>query len=233
MIQIRRSLERGHINLGWLDTYHTFSFGNYFDSKHMGFRNLRVINQDRVEPKKGFDTHPHKNMEIITYVIQGQIEHQDSLGTKQQISAGQIQVMSAGSGIRHSENNPSESSTLELLQIWILPNKVNLKPRYSDLTIPEETVRNQLGLIVSPDGRNNSAMIHQDVFIFATKTNKNIDLQHNIKKDRYAWLQIVKGRFLINKLELAKGDGAAVSEESIIKIQNLDSDGEFLLFDLN
>ncbi len=231
MITRRPGNERGHANYGWLDTYHSFSFAGYYDPKHTGFRALRVINEDRVQPGKGFGTHPHRDMEIITYVLEGALEHKDSMGNGSIIKPGDIQRMSAGTGITHSEYNPSKSERVHLLQIWILPQQEGLKPSYEQRAFKAEEKRGQLRLIASPDGRDGSVTVHQDVELYATVLAPGEQVTHRLKPNRYAWVQVPGGAAKLNGLSLQAGDGAAVSEEEILEIKANDS-AELLLFDL-
>ncbi len=231
MITRRPGNERGHANYGWLDTYHSFSFAGYYDPKHTGFRALRVINEDRVQPGKGFGTHPHRDMEIITYVLEGALEHKDSMGNGSIIKPGDIQRMSAGTGITHSEYNPSKSERVHLLQIWILPQQEGLKPSYEQYAFKAEEKRGQLRLIASPDGRDGSVRVHQDVELYATVLAPGEQVTHRLKPHRYVWVQVPGGAAKLNGLSLQAGDGAAVSEEEILEIKANDS-AELLLFDL-
>jgi quercetin 2,3-dioxygenase len=228
MITIRKSNERGHIKHDWFDTYHTFSFGDYLDPQHTHFQTLRVINEDLIKPSTGFPFHSHQDMEIITYIISGAIEHQDSLGNKGQIRKGEIQFMRAGSGITHSEANPSAVEETHLLQIWIFPNQKNLEPKYQQKQINLHSKPNQLLLIASPNGENNSFEIYQDAKVYACIL-QNKEIQYNISRSRSAWLQIVAGNLSINSTTVSSGDGIAIRDETQLKISG---DGEFILFDL-
>lgn len=232
MITLRPGNERGHANHGWLDTYHTFSFANYYDRRHMGFRDLRVINEDWVQPGQGFGTHSHRDMEIITYVLEGALEHKDSLGNGSVITPGEVQRMSAGTGIAHSEFNPSPTEPVHLLQIWILPNRQGVEPSYEQKTIPTEEKLGQLRLIAAPDGREGAVMIHQDVALYASILKPGDRVSHGLSPDRHAWLQVVQGSLALNGLPLAAGDGAATSGESSLEIHS-EAGAEILLFDLN
>lgn len=231
MIQIRKANERGHLDFGWLDTYHTFSFGEYHDEKFMGFRSLRVINDDRVQKGVGFPTHPHRNMEIITYILDGALEHKDSMGTGSVIRPGDVQLMTAGSGVTHSEFNPSKKDPVHLLQIWILPNQNNLKPGYQQKSFSEKERSDQLRLLVSPDGQDGSLTIHQDARLFASLLNKGKRVEYDLKPGRHAWIQVAKGELTLNGKGLKTGDGAAISDEARLTIE-AGSPTEFLLFDL-
>ncbi len=231
MITIRKSEERGHFNLGWLDTYHTFSFDQYYDPAHMHFRSLRVINEDRVAPGRGFPTHSHRDMEIITYILSGALEHRDSMGNGSVIRPGDVQRMSAGTGVSHSEFNPSNTEVCHLLQIWILPNAQNLPPSYEQKFFSEADRRGRLRLIATDDGREGSVTIHQDARVYATILGPDQNVVHTLDEHRYAWLQVARGTIQLNELEMKQGDGAAVSEESELKITAHDQ-AEALLFDL-
>lgn len=231
MITIRKSEDRGHFDLGWLDTYHTFSFDQYYDPAHTHFRSLRVINEDRVQPAKGFPTHSHRDMEIITYILAGALEHRDSMGNGSVIRPGDVQRMSAGAGVAHSEFNPSAAESVHLLQIWILPQSQNLPPSYEEKHFSEEERRGSLRLIASTDGREGSVKIHQDLQLFATLLDGGQSLAHELAAGRYAWLQVGRGTIRLNETELKQGDGAAVSNESKLTISAHDN-AEFLLFDL-
>jgi quercetin 2,3-dioxygenase len=214
-----------------LDTYHTFSFDQYFNPAHMHFRRLRVINEDRVAPGQGFPTHSHRDMEIITYILSGALEHRDSMGNGSVIRPGDVQRMTAGSGVSHSEFNPSQSEAVHLLQIWILPNARNLPPGYEEKHFAEDERRGRLQLIASEDGREGSVTIHQDAKVYATLLEAGQTVTQAIDPDRYAWLQVARGTIRLNEMELRQGDGAAVSKESELAIAAHDQ-AELLLFDL-
>jgi redox-sensitive bicupin YhaK (pirin superfamily) len=231
MITIRKAQERGHFDLGWLNTYHTFSFDQYFDPNHMGFRSLRVINEDFVQPGQGFPTHGHRDMEIVTYILQGALEHRDSMGNGSIIRPGDAQRMSAGTGVRHSEANPSPDAPVHLLQIWILPNEKNLQPEYEEKKFSDDDKRNRLRLIVSPSGEEGSVRIHQDSKVYASLLEKDREVNRPLENGRSAWLQVAAGSVVLNDLSLAQGDGAAVSQESNLRIRAQDP-AEVLLFDL-
>ena len=231
MLTIRRSGERGGGDHGWLKTHHTFSFNDYWDEKWMGFRSLRVINEDSVAPNSGFPTHPHRDMEIITYVLSGQLEHKDSLGTGSVILPGDGQRMTAGRGIRHSEYNPSATEKVHLLQIWILPDKQGYNPGYEQKTFPEAEKRGRLRLIASNDGDDGSVKIHQDAKLFVTLLAPGEKVRHALGAKRHAWLQVAKGEVELNGQKLGQGDGAAVSDEKQLAIK-ASKDSEVLLFDL-
>lgn len=231
MITVRRSEERGHANHGWLDSYHTFSFANYYDPDYMGFRHLRVINQDRVAPSMGFPTHPHRDMEIITYVLDGALEHKDTLGTSSVIRPGEVQRMTAGTGIAHSEYNHSKNEPVQLMQIWILPEAKGLQPSYEQKMYSADEKRGKLRLVASRDGRDNSVSIHQDVNLYATLLEAGEKVLHEIQSGRHVWVQVARGEIMLNGIPLKAGDGAAISDESIVAIEGIAS-AEVLLFDL-
>jgi redox-sensitive bicupin YhaK (pirin superfamily) len=231
MINIRRSSERGGGDFGWLNTRHTFSFDQYYDPKWMGFRSLRVINEDRVAPATGFPMHPHRDMEIITYVLEGALEHKDSLGTGSIIRPGDGQRMSAGRGIRHSEQNPSATDSVHLLQIWITPDQRGHEPSYEQKEFPESEKRGKLRLLASPDGKDGSVTIHQDASLYVSLLSPGQTVTHELRKGRYAWLQVARGAVTVNGKALAQADGAAVESESKLEIQGTE-DSEILLFDL-
>ncbi len=231
MIQIRQADTRGLANFGWLNSRHTFSFGHYYAPEHMGFATLRVINEDRVQPGQGFDTHGHQDMEIISYVLEGALEHKDSIGTGSVIRPGEVQRMSAGTGIRHSEYNHSKSDLVHFLQIWILPETTGLEPSYEQKEFPEAEKRGTLRLVGSRDGRNGSVTIHQDVDLYATLLKDGDQVTHSLGDGRKAWVQVTRGVVQLNGQQLGPGDGAAISEEENITIQGT-SDTEVLLFDM-
>jgi redox-sensitive bicupin YhaK (pirin superfamily) len=231
MIRIRKAAERGHAEHGWLDSWHTFSFADYHDPKHMGFRSLRVINDDRVAPGKGFGTHPHRDMEILSYVLEGALEHKDSMGTGSQIKPGDVQRMSAGTGIFHSEFNASASESVHFLQIWILPERAGLPPGYEQRNFPLNDRRGALRLIASRDGAQGSVVVHQDVRLFGGIFGAGEQASYELSPKRHAWLHVASGRIRLNDQELDAGDAAAVSEESLLAISGVDH-GEILLFDL-
>lgn len=230
MITIRKAEERGHFNHGWLDTYHTFSFADYYDPEQMGFRALRVINDDRVEPGVGFGTHPHRDMEIITYVLDGELAHKDSMGNGSIIRPGEVQRMSAGTGVRHSEMNPSPAQWLHLLQIWIMPDRTGITPSYEQKMFEPAERQGRLRLVASPDGAGGSVTIHQDVRLYASLLDGE-EVSHAFDKGRYGWLHVARGNAVVNGIELGAGDGAAITDERSLTITG---DGaEVLLFDLN
>ncbi len=232
MLTRRPASERGHADHGWLKTYHTFSFANYYDPRHMGFRALRVINDDIVEADQGFGTHGHKDMEIVTYVLDGALEHKDSMGTGSVLAPGDVQRMSAGRGVTHSEFNHSSSERLRLLQIWILPEEQGIEPGYQEKHFPRDDKLNRLRLIASPDEAEGSLKIHQDARIYAAILEDGKTLEHTLEPGRHAWLQVARGRLKVGDQELIEGDGLAVSEETKLVLEGVDS-AEFLLFDLD
>ena len=230
MITIRKAEERGHFDHGWLDTYHTFSFADYYDPEHMGFRALRVINDDRIAPGRGFGTHGHRDMEIITYVLDGSLEHRDSMGTGSIIRPGEVQRMSAGTGVMHSEVNASLEESLRLLQIWILPERRGITPGYEQKEFSTEERKGKLRLVASHDAAEGAIKIHQDVQLYASLLNGG-PVTHEFAAGRYGWLQVAKGNAEINGQKLKEGDGAAISDERSVTISG--SGAEILLFDLN
>jgi len=231
MITLRKSEDRGHFDLGWLDTYHTFSFDRYYDSAHTHFRSLRVINEDRVAPGQGFPTHSHRDMEIITYILEGALEHRDNMGNGSVIRPGDVQRMTAGSGVSHSEFNSSRDQIVHLLQIWIMPDARNLPPSYEQKFFTAEDRSGKLRLIASPDGSAGSVTIHQDARVYAALLNDSQLIKHTLPPNRYAWIQLARGTLTVNDLELKAGDGAAVSAEQKLKIA-AGENAELLLFDL-
>lgn len=230
MITLRKSEERGHFRADWLDSRHTFSFDTYHDPAHMGFRSLRVINEDRLAPGAGFPMHPHRDMEIVTFILAGALEHRDDLGHREVIHAGEVQRISAGTGIRHSEANPSDSKEVHLLQIWLFPAEKGLVPSYETRRFTA-IAPSGLRLIASPDGREGSAVIHQDVSLHAGALAAGSRLEHLLTPGRHAWLQVAGGELTLNGTALAAGDGAAASEESELELAAF-SEASFLLFDL-
>ena len=231
MITIRKAEERGHFDHGWLDTYHTFSFDQYYDPAHMHFRTLRVINEDRVATAKGFPTHAHRDMEIITYILSGELEHRDSMGNGSVIRPGDVQRMSAGTGVAHSEFNPSETEAVHLLQIWIMPRARNLPPGYEQKFFSEEERRGGLRLVASEDGRDGSVTIQQDACLYATILESGSSVEHTLSDKRYAWIQVARGTLNLNGHDLKQGDGAAISHEQQLRLAAKD-EAEVLLFDL-
>lgn len=234
MITIRPAQARGMANFGWLDSRHTFSFGQYYDPNYMGFGSLRVINEDKVKPGTGFGTHPHHNMEIITYIIEGNLEHKDSMGNGSIIRPGDVQRMSAGTGIKHSEFNPSTTDPVHLLQIWIVPETLGLTPSYEEKYFSPTQKQGKLCLIGSQDGRDGSVTIHQNVDLYATQLNPEETLSYSLAENRKLWMQIVKGAVQIGEQDnqLYPGDGASIMQETDIKLKGLSPETEVLLFDL-
>ena len=231
MITVRRSAERGHANHGWLDTYHTFSFADYHDPEHMGFRALQVINEDRIEPGEGFGTHPHRDMEIITYLLEGELEHKDSMGNGSVIRAGEVQRMSAGTGVTHSEHNPSPTIATHLLQIWIRPAVLGIAPSYEQRSFLLDQGDPKLRVVVSGDGRDQSLLVHQHVRLYAARLAPGTAVAHRFGSGRYGWLQVARGTVDANGHALAAGDGAALSDERRLTVTAQDA-AEVLLFDL-
>jgi redox-sensitive bicupin YhaK (pirin superfamily) len=234
MLKIRPAEERGHANYGWLDTHYTFSFADYYDPANMGFRSLRVINEDFVAPGRGFGTHPHNNMEIVTCVLEGALEHRDSMGSGGIIKPGELQRMSAGTGVTHSEFNPSEQERTHLLQIWILPERRGIAPSYEQKNFDETARKGKLQLVASPDAREGSLLIHQDVNLYLSQLANGQHISHFSAPGRHAWVQVAKGGIMLNGAELKAGDGAAVTGENQIEITGNGNGkaSEILLFDL-
>lgn len=231
MIKIRKAQERGHANHGWLDTYHTFSFANYYDPNYMGFRALRVINEDRVDPGTGFGTHGHRDMEIVTYVLEGALEHKDSIGNGSVIQPGDVQRMSAGTGILHSEFNHSQTEAVHLLQIWLLPETKGNPPSYEQHNFGLAKTPGQLRLIAARDGRDGALTVHQDVDLYGAVLAKGDRISHSLRPKRHAWVQVARGTITLNGVSLDQGDGAAISDEIDLSI-SATTDAEILLFDL-
>ncbi len=232
MIQIRKSKDRGHANHGWLEAKHSFSFADYYDPDHMGFRVLRVINEDKVKGGQGFGTHPHRDMEIVTYLLSGALEHKDSMGTGAVIQPGELQYMSAGSGVLHSEFNHSKTETAHLLQIWLLPNIKGASPAYDQRHFSATEKMGKLKLVVSPDGADGSIRIRQDTRIYASILPVGKETSLKLGKDRHAWIQVARGNISVNGKSLEAGDGAAISDETQLEIKATDSESELLVFDL-
>jgi quercetin 2,3-dioxygenase len=232
MITIRPQAERGSANFGWLDSRHTFSFGNYYDPQHMGFASLRVINEDKVLPGEGFGTHGHQDMEIISYVLAGELEHRDSMGNGSVIRPGNVQRMSAGTGVRHSEFNGSTTEPVHFLQIWIMPEQKGIKPSYEEKNFAPTEKQGKLRLVGSRDGRDNSVTIHQDVDLYLASLQESDRLSYTIKDNRVVWLQVAKGGIVLNDQQLEAGDGVAITNETKITIAGNSQDSEILLFDL-
>jgi redox-sensitive bicupin YhaK (pirin superfamily) len=228
MIEIRRRDQRGHFDHGWLDTYHTFSFDRYYDPQHMGFRSLRVINEDRVSPGRGFGTHPHRDMEILTYILEGALEHKDSMGTGSIIRPGEVQRMSAGTGVTHSEFNPSKVQPVHLLQIWILPERMGIQPSYEQKAFTPDELRGQLRLVAAREPSGGAVTIHQDMRLFATVLDGET-VTRQIDAGRHAWIQVARGSMQVNDVSVQAGDGVALANEPAVRIAG---NGEALLFDL-
>ena len=231
MITIRRAADRGHADHGWLNTHHTFSFSSYRDPNHVHFRRLRVMNEDFVAPGQGFGTHPHENMEIVTYVLEGALEHRDSMGNGEVLRPGEFQRMSAGTGITHSEFNPSPTEPVHLYQIWLFPDREGIAPSYEQKRFDEVERHNRLRLVASPDAADGSLQIHQDARIFLSSLDAGKQVTHGLGAGRHAWLQVLRGKVAVNGQALETSDGAAVSEESALEIEAKD-DAEVMLFDL-
>jgi redox-sensitive bicupin YhaK (pirin superfamily) len=231
MITIRHANERGHFDHGWLNTYHTFSFDQYYDPRYMGFRDLRVINEDFVAGGRGFPKHGHRDMEIITYILEGALKHEDSMGNGSVIRPGDVQRMTAGTGVKHSEANSSDKEGVHLLQIWILPHTVGLDPGYEQKAFSEDERRGQLRLIASEDGRDSSVLVHQNVSLFASILPAGEEVEHTIDPLRYAWIQVARGIINVNDEKADQGDGVIGVGESSLRIRAED-DAEVLLFDL-
>jgi redox-sensitive bicupin YhaK (pirin superfamily) len=231
MITVRRAHERGNTRTAWLDSHHTFSFNQYYDPRYIGFRDLLVINEDEVAPGRGFGTHSHRDMEIISYVVEGELAHRDSTGVSSGIRPGDVQRMSAGTGVRHSEFNPSDTEPTHFLQIWIQPEQDGLLPSYEQRTFPETDRRGTLRLVASRDGREGSVIVHQDVQLYVGTLAAGEELTHHLGDDRHAWVQVIRGAVRLNGSPLTAGDGAAVSKETVLQIHATEA-AELLLFDL-
>jgi hypothetical protein len=231
MIELRKAAERGHSNHGWLDSRHTFSFADYHDPRHMGFSVLRVINDDRVEPAAGFPTHGHRDMEIVSYVLEGALEHKDSLGTGSVIRPGEVQRMTAGTGVRHSEYNASRTEPVHFLQIWILPRAQGLVPGYEQKRFEPAELAGRLRLVASPDGRDSSVTIHQDAQLYASRLGSGEHVSYTLAPGRRAYVHVARGAVTLNSARLAAGDGAGVSSESALTLA-AEEPAEVLLFDL-
>lgn len=238
MMTLRKAAERGHADHGWLDSHHTFSFADYYDQKHMGFRALRVINDDRVHAGRGFGTHSHRDMEIISYVLEGELAHKDSMGTGAVILPGDVQRMSAGSGVTHSEMNPSKTQTVHFLQIWLLPSKQGIAPSYAQKRFSDEEKRGQLRLVASADGRDGSISIHTDASVYAGLFRGSERAELSLASGRHAWVHVARGKVRVGDHVLGEGDGLAISEERSVVVEAVGDggasgeDGEVLVFDL-
>ena len=231
MITLRKAADRFHTDLDWLDSWHTFSFSDHYDPNHMGFRSLRVINDDRVAPATGFGTHPHRDMEIVTYVLDGELAHKDSMGNGSVIKPGDVQYMSAGTGVAHSEFNASKTETVHLYQIWMFPDKQGYTPAYDQKNFSDAEKRGKLRLVVSPDGREGSVKIRQDNELYATVLGAGDSVKHELKPERHAYVQVAKGSVTLNGKTLETGDGAEISEEKALELKGV-KEAEVLLFDL-
>jgi len=231
MITVRKAEDRGHFDHGWLDTRHTFSFADYHDPRHMGFRQLRVINDDRVRGGHGFPPHGHRDMEIVTYVLDGELQHQDDMGNGSVIRPGDVQRMSAGTGVVHSEFNPSKTDLVHLLQIWIQPGARGLAPEYEQKAFEDRDLRDTLRVIAAPDGRDGAVTIHQDVTLSASRLTPGATVRHAVAPGRYAWLHVARGAAALNGTPLQAGDGASVSDECLLTVTATEP-AEILLFDL-
>jgi hypothetical protein len=231
MMTIRPAEERGHAVHGWLDSRHTFSFADYYDPKHTDFHSLRVINEDRVAPGQGFGTHPHRDMEIISYVLEGALQHRDSIGTGSVIRPGDVQRMSAGTGVAHSEYNASKTEPVHFLQIWLLPSERGIKPSYEQKAFPDPEKRGRLRVVASPDSRDGSVAIHTDAVVYAGLFDKGEAAELRLDRGRHAWVHVARGKVRVNGRELKAGDGAALSQEDVVRIEGVDG-GEVLVFDL-
>ena len=231
MIKVRRAEQRGHFDHGWLNTYHTFSFADYYDTNFMGFRALRVINEDRVAAGQGFGTHGHRDMEIVSYVLEGALAHQDNMGGGGVIRPGEVQRMSAGSGVLHSEMNGSKIEPVHFLQIWIVPDRKGIPPSYEEKRIDDEGRRGALLLVAAPDAQNGAVKLNQDVRIYSTLLDDGASVTHELKPDRHGWVQVARGEIDLNGQRLSAGDGVAISDEASVTISG--KGAEVLLFDLN
>ncbi|HLJ96628.1 MAG TPA: pirin family protein [Gemmataceae bacterium] len=231
MIRIHHGAQRGHFDHGWLDTYHTFSFGDYYDPAQMGFRSLRVLNDDRVQPGQGFGVHGHRDMEIVTYVLEGALQHKDSMGNGSVLRAGQLQRMTAGTGIQHSEFNPSDKDWVHLYQIWLLPQKKGLEPSYEELALTSADKLGRLRLVASPDGAAGSLTIHQDARLYLASLLPGQSVSQQIEPGRAAWLQVLRGRVDLLESNLVAGDGVAITDENSVMVGAV-VPSEVLLFDL-
>jgi len=232
MFTLRRADERGHVDHGWLDSFHSFSFADYYDPKHMGFGALRVINEDRVRPGMGFGTHRHRDMEILSYVLEGRLEHRDNMGNGSIIVPGDVQRMSAGRGVQHSEYNPSTDDDVHFLQIWIEPSQRGIEPGYEQAHVDDEAKRGRLALIAGPAGSGAAVTIHQDARVYAALANGDERIRHEVAAGRRAYVHVVRGRVDVNGVTLAAGDAAAIEKEGAIEISNADR-AEILVFDLD
>jgi redox-sensitive bicupin YhaK (pirin superfamily) len=234
VINVRSAQQRGHANHGWLDSFHTFSFAGYYDPAHMGFRSLRVINEDRVEAGRGFGAHPHRDMEIVTYVLEGGIKHNDSMGTGSVIQPGDVQRMSAGTGVTHSEYNASKSEPVHFLQIWLEPSQRGIAPSYEQKSFSAKEKQGRLRVVASPDGRDGSIGIHNDTVLYAGLFARGESAQLELASGRHAWVHVARGKVKVNGQELSAGDAVALSDEPSLRVEGVDEteSGEVLVFDL-
>jgi len=232
MMTLRKSAERGHFDHGWLDTSHTFSFADYYDPRHMGFRALRVINEDRVKPGHGFGTHPHRDMEILSYVLEGALEHRDSMGNGSVIRPGELQRMSAGTGVLHSEKNGSTTAPVHFLQIWLVPSTRGLPPGYEQKALEAASLQGRLRCIASPDGRDGGVEVHSGAELHAGRLGEGDTVAHTLAAGRHAWVHVARGAVRVNGLRMEAGDGAALSDEPVVRVEGVEGGGELLLFDL-
>ncbi len=232
MISVRKSSDRGHANFGWLDSHHSFSFGRYYDPEYMGFRDLRVINEDKVAPGQGFGTHAHDNAEIISYVLEGELEHKDSMGNGSVIRAGEFQRISAGTGITHSEFNPSDSNQTHFYQIWLQPKEKDIEPSYEQKSFAFDDSADSIRLVASPDSAEESLWINQDALIYLGSLTAHSEYSFELDDTRHAWIQILRGEVRLNGEPLSSGDGAAVSGEHVLSLKTEDTPVQYLLFDL-
>lgn len=232
MLKLRRADERGHADHGWLNTFHTFSFGSYYDPDNMGFRSLRVMNEDRVAPGQGFGTHAHQDMEIVSYVLAGSLEHKDSMGNGETLRPGEFQRITAGTGITHSEYNPSGKDEVHFYQIWLIPERKGLKPEYEQKSFPSDQRNNHWQLVASPTAEANSLKIHQDVKIFLCNLDHDNQIDHRFDSGRHGWLQVLRGSVTVDGESLAASDGVAISDHSTISI-HANEPSELMLFDLS
>ncbi len=232
MITLRKSQERGHADRGWLNSHFTFSFADYHDPNHMGYRALRVINEDVIQPGKGFGAHAHRDMEIITYVLSGGLQHRDSMGEKHIVGPNTIQAMSAGTGVVHSEFNASTDEPVHLLQIWIVPEEEDVEPSYQQISFEPEEKSGKLRLLASPEQRDGSAFIHQDAYVYASQLAPGQRIDYSLTPGRHAWLQVADGNVVMNGQKLDQGDSVAVDGETSLHVEGSQHGGEFLLFDL-
>lgn len=228
---VRQAAERGHTDLGWLDSYHSFSFGRYYNQRHMGFRSLRVINDDRITAGRGFPTHPHQNMEILSYVMEGELQHRDSTGRGSVIRPGDVQMMTAGTGITHSEYNPSTSQSNHFLQIWIQPAQNGLRPAYQQQRVETEQKQNRWKLVAAPERRQGVVALHQDVRILAAQLKPRKQLEYTVERGRHVWLQVAEGELVVNGTKLERGDALATSRPAALQLEGV-LNAEVLLFDL-